>query len=84
MQVQVRRQMRREDFNCYGALQPGIAGQIHFAHTARAEEGLNFVRPQFCAGGQCHARIIDRTIQMPQVLFIDKFCLFLCLHELAD
>ena len=52
LQIWVRRKMGGKDLNRYRALQPGVAGEIHFAHAAGAEQRLDFVWPQFGARGQ--------------------------------
>jgi len=49
MQLWVRGEMSGQNFNRYRALQPCIEGAIHFAHAARPEQRLDFVRPEFCA-----------------------------------
>jgi hypothetical protein len=36
------------------AIQPGIMGAIHFAHTAFAHWAEDFVRPEFVAYGERH------------------------------
>src|SRR5580704_17716 len=46
--------MNRQNFNRDRALQPGVERAIHFAHAARAEERLDFVRAESCARDQCH------------------------------
>ena len=52
LQIGVRRQMGRQDLDRDRALQPGVAGQIDFAHAARAQQRLDFVWSQSCARGQ--------------------------------
>jgi hypothetical protein len=44
----------RQNLDCNVAIQVRIAGAIHFAHTARAEGGEDFVRPEASTGLQCH------------------------------
>ena len=53
-QIRVGRQVRRQDFDCDGPIKPCVSGLIDFPHAARAERGLNFVRPESRACGQCH------------------------------
>ena len=44
--VMVRRERRRQDLDRDDSIQPGIFCAIHFAHSARAEQRLDLVRPQ--------------------------------------
>src|ERR1700683_1535660 len=46
--------MRRQNLDGDIAPQPRIASAINFAHAARSERRLNFIRPEFCASGKAH------------------------------
>ena len=52
--VAIRRKRGGQHFDGYRAVQPGIVRPVHFAHAARTHDGLDFVRPEFRAGGQWH------------------------------
>src|SRR5205085_1933885 len=43
-------------FECDAPVQPGVAGLVHFAHTARADRRKNFVRAEFVAYRKGHMR----------------------------
>ncbi len=43
-----------QNFNGYIAPEPRFPGAIHFAHAARTERRLNFIRPESCARGEGH------------------------------
>jgi hypothetical protein len=49
--LRVRGKMCGQDFDGDGAVEPGIARPIHFAHAAGAQRRLNFIRAEFGAGG---------------------------------
>ena len=46
--------MRDEDFDRNRALQTGVESTVDFSHAARAQQTLDFVRPEFRARGQGH------------------------------
>ena len=52
--VAVSRKRCWQNLDGNGAVQPRIVGAIHFAHSARADQGLDLVRPQLCSGRECH------------------------------
>ena len=47
-------ELLRGDFDRHIAPQPRIVRAIHFAHSARADGGKDFVRAEFCAGRERH------------------------------
>src|SRR5450755_815060 len=53
--VWVRGEVTGQDLDGNGAVQAGVAGTIHFAHSARAHRGLNLVRPEHRSGRECHS-----------------------------
>lgn len=54
-QGRVGRKVLGQNFNRNVAVEAGIAGAIHFPHTARTELRLNFIRTEFGAGGERHS-----------------------------
>ena len=44
-------EMFGEDLDGDVAVEPGIAGAIHFTHTTRTQRGQNFIRPEPDARG---------------------------------
>ena len=48
--ILIARQSRREDFDGNVALEALIACAVDFTHAASAQERLDFVRAEFCAG----------------------------------
>ena len=46
--------MRGENFDGNDAVEASVVGAVDLAHASGAERGLNFVRAEFCAGGQRH------------------------------
>ena len=59
--VLIVRQRRGQNLDGDFAPQPPVARAIHLAHSARADERLNFVRPKFCSGSERQgARIIPQ------------------------
>src|SRR5215467_11694358 len=57
-QFRALRQMFGENLDGDVPVEACIAGTIHFAHSARAERRLNFVRPESCARGEGHRSVI--------------------------
>ena len=53
------RQLRRENLEGYGAVQARVAGSIHLAHAAGAEQRDYLVRAELRAGGQPHGCIYE-------------------------
>ena len=51
----------RKNLDGNAAVEPGIAGAIHFAHAARSKRPENLVRPKPCAGRQPHMRGLYRV-----------------------
>jgi len=47
--------MRRQNLDGNGAVEPGVLGAIHLAHTSRAERRLNFIRTKFRTRGEGHS-----------------------------
>jgi len=47
---------RREDLDCDIPAQAGVAGSIHFTHAAGADQGNDFIGPEFRARRQSHVR----------------------------
>ena len=47
-------EMSRKNFYRDDAIEARIAGAVHLAHPARANRAGNFVRAEFCAGGEHH------------------------------
>ena len=41
-----------EDFDGDGAVEAGVTGLVHFAHTAPRRGGLDLARAELCASGQ--------------------------------
>src|SRR5579864_2017734 len=64
-----------QDFNSDDTGQACITGSINFAHTSRADQGLNFVRAKFRAGAERHVGAIIRACRLaPRTAFIqDRF-----------
>ena len=52
--VAVAGQRIRKDFDGDVALEARITGAVNFAHASRAQQGLNFVRTEFCSGSEGH------------------------------
>lgn len=49
-----RRKMGSKNLDGDRAVEPGVAGKIHFTHTAGSERRLNFIKAKLCARGQRH------------------------------
>jgi hypothetical protein len=50
------RDVVRENLDGDRAVEAGVARFVDLAHTARAQRGKDFIRPEVCPGGQCHER----------------------------
>ena len=46
----------RQDLDGDGAVEPRVAGLVHFAHSSSADRGEDFVGAEFFAGGERHIR----------------------------
>jgi len=55
----------RKNFDRHFAIKLGIFGQVHLAHSTRADLRTDFVTAEFCAGSQAHnlKRMADLTIK---------------------
>ena len=47
-----RGKMGSKNFDRYSSIEADIAGAVHLTHAAGAQRRLNFIRPEFCAGGE--------------------------------
>ena len=52
--VGIKRKRLRQNFDRHFAFEARVAGAINLAHASRAEQGDNFIRPEFGAWGQVH------------------------------
>src|SRR5260370_25319240 len=48
------RKMRRQNFDGNNAVEPCVAGAIHFSHPARTDSGEDFVRSESSSGLHAH------------------------------
>jgi hypothetical protein len=53
-QLRIRRQRLGENLDGDGAIEPGIARPIHFAHSTGTDGGEDFIRTEANAGFQAH------------------------------
>jgi hypothetical protein len=44
----------RQNLDRYGAIKPGVAGTVYFAHAAGSQQGLDFIGPEFRSCTQHH------------------------------
>jgi len=50
----IRGELRWENFDRDGALQPRVAGAVHLSHPACAERRGDFIRAKLCTWGERH------------------------------
>ena len=51
----MRREMRGQDLDGHGAVQPGVPGLVDLSHAAGANQRDDLVGAQACAGDEGHA-----------------------------
>ncbi len=54
--LEIGRKMRRKNLDGDSAFEARVAREVHFAHAASTQRGLNFIRTEFRARGEGHAR----------------------------
>src|SRR6185295_16309996 len=52
--IQIRSYFGSQHFQCDFAIKPGVPGEVHFAHPARAKPGEYLVVINVCAGANSH------------------------------
>ena len=65
LELRIRRQRRRKNFDRDSAIEPRVAGFVDFAHPAGADGGEDFVRAEPYAGRQRHGSASDRLYGEP-------------------
>src|SRR5580693_2326212 len=63
-QLRVPGKMFRQDFYSDVAVQPGVAGAIHFAHAAGSSRCDNFIGPQACTRSERHGTPNGRRLYL--------------------
>ena len=53
-ELRIGRERRRKDFDGDRAIQAGVTRSVHFAHAARADGGLDFIRTEASSGYERH------------------------------
>ena len=58
--IRIVRESIRQDFERHVAAELSVVGALDFAHAARADRGLHFVRAETCTGSERHEPACER------------------------